>query len=63
MSMKYKCLFTFTCRTPTDLLLPVPVQFGDAEAHREFTTILIVQINTKAPYLLNLASLFLRTME
>lgn len=63
MGMKSKCLFSFTYGSLTDLLFPVPVQFGDAEAQREFTTIPIVQINTEAPYLLNLASLFLRTTE
>lgn len=63
MGMKSKCLFTFAYKSLTDLLLPVPVQFGDAEACREFTTIPIVQRNTKAPYLFNLISLFLKIIE
>lgn len=60
MGMKSKCLLTFAYTSLTDLLLPMPVQFGEAEACREFTTIPIVQRNTKAPYLFNFISLFLK---
>lgn len=63
MGLKSKCLFPCTYGSLTGLLLPVPVQFGDAEAHREFTSTHVVQINTKAPYLFNLASLLLRTTK
>lgn len=63
MGMKSKCVLTFAYRSLRDLLLPVPVQFGDAEACREFTTIPIVHRNTKPPYLFNLISLFLKIIE
>lgn len=61
MGLKSKCLFPCAYRSLTDLLLAVPVRSGDADAHRGFTTTHVVQLNTKAPYLLNLASLLLRT--
>lgn len=59
MDMNSKYLLTFAYTSLTDLLLPVPVQFGEAEACRECTIIPIVQRNNKAPYLFNLISLFL----